>query len=336
MTRLHTEEEHRIIVPAYYHHNEEKNDKPNFKQLLNSWKGILGIAATLATILAVIFPAYQAWSERPNLNVATQALELRPDKTIIQILDELEEGYTEVTGGIIWDLRRNIEILLEEILKIKIPEMGESDSRMNEIKINTSSLEEEYINQINKYIKTAIDNIQKEKEIYDSESSEEVKKLKKVEDKLSDLAKLVDKKSNDINEKRIVLDLLIENHSNLQNGIRETAVVRFYKNKEVHFPITLKLKHNHYEDIVIDGNSFKLFKFESSLIDAFSKDEREFIKSAFDNQYSYIFALEDIKSNIWSEEGTILNFNLDSQSDKLKQKTEVLLNKKDAWSIPWR
>ena len=55
MTRLHTEEEHRIIVPAYYHHNEEKNYKPNWKKLLNSWKGVLGIGATIATILAVIF-----------------------------------------------------------------------------------------------------------------------------------------------------------------------------------------------------------------------------------------------------------------------------------------
>ena len=78
-----------------------------------------------------------------------------------------------------------------------------------------------------------------------------------------------------------------------------------------------------------------MFRFESSLIEAFSKDEREFIKSAFDNQYSYIFALEDIKSNIWSEEGTNLNFNLDSQSDELKQKTERLLQKKDYWWIPF-
>ncbi len=52
--------------------------------------------------MAVIFPAYQAWSERPNLNVATQALEMRPDKTIIQTLDEIEYKYEEITGSVIW------------------------------------------------------------------------------------------------------------------------------------------------------------------------------------------------------------------------------------------
>ncbi len=152
-----------------------------------------------------------------------------------------------------------------------------------------SSLEEESINQINESITKAIGQIRNEKKNYEPESSQ-VKKLTEVEEKLSEFAKIVAKNSNAINEKRIVLDLLIENHSNLKNGIRETAVVRFYKNQEFHLPIILKSKQNHYESIVIDGNSFKLFRFESSLIEAFSKDEREFIKSAFDNQYSYIFA----------------------------------------------
>ena len=335
---LHKEGEHRVIVPAHYRYNEEKKYKPNFKQLLSSWKGILGVSATLATILAVVFPAYQYLSEKPNLNVVTQSLELQSTTTILQTLDDIEYEYSDITGNVILDLQIEVELLLES--NIKTPSESFYD-KTEEIEIN---IDEDDINQIKELIEKSITEIeelmQKHEESIKTinaklENHEEndlevllidKERLGGVKERLENLLKNI---VLDIEGKRrLNLNLLVENHSNSQNGIRETAVVRFYKNKEVHFPVVLKLNHNNYEDIIIDRNKFKLFKFQSRLLNAFSEDEREFIKSAFENQYSYILVIEDIQGELWSEEDTVLNFKLDSRSNKLIYETEMILKKK--------
>lgn len=342
MKTLHKEEEHLIIIPDHYHHNEEKNHKPNVRQRIDSLKErlleSLAAAAALAAIIAVIFPAYQYWSETPKLKLETQALELRPDKDVIQILDGIESDYQDITEMIIVNLRDEIEMLLEEILKIEIPQIGEYELKIDEKGVDTSQLEPEEINSINLSIdraKQKIANLKKETLNEYPENKSNVERLERIEKSLSELQKNISTKRNAMNKKRVVINLLVENHSKSKNGIRETAVIRFYENKDVHFPVILKLKKNDYNDISIDGNSFKLFRFESSLMENIENDKTA-IDSVFKNQYDYIFVLEDLKGNLWPEEGTALNYKLDSHTEKLSNKTESILKEKYASWMPWK
>ena len=87
--------------------------------------------------------------------------------------------------------------------------------------------------------------------------------------------------------------------------------------------------------MIINGNSLQQLRFESSLIGNLDSKYQNFLKSAFENEYKYIFALEDMKGNIWSVEGTVLPYELNFQSHKLEYETEMLLKKKDSWWIPF-
>ncbi|MDJ0843346.1 hypothetical protein [Crocosphaera sp.] len=346
MTTLHKEEEEKkIIIPAHYHHNEEeskeaKNNQPNVKQLLNSWISILGVGvtfgATMATIGVGLISFTQYLAGLPSLNIGKQTLSILPDQDIIQTLDEIEYQYDDITGSVIWELRKDIEILLERALNIKIPKMDEDNQAMSNRIINISSLEKEDIKEIERHIDTAINGLDEEKNYYD-EGSGQLNELERVKEKLEDLKKSVTEESkNNMDKKRIMLNLLIENHSSSKNGLRETVVVRFYKNKKAHIPVIFFLKYQNYEDILIEGNSFKGFRFESRLIDTFPKNQREFLQSAFENQYDYVVALEDMKGNILSTEGTVLNYKLDSQSNKLMYETERIVQRKDSGWFPWK
>lgn len=360
MKTLHKEEEEKkIIIPAHYHHNEEDNHKPHVKQLINSLKERLveGVAmgAGIAAMIGVLFSASQLVSEQPNLNLEKPRVDIQSPENIPKIiknLDEIELNYSDVTGMVIINLREDVELLLEKQLEIKIPDVGETDNSVNKSWLNQNSLDEEDIRDIKNMINASINTIEENKDSYESENdNNSVERLDEIKEKLEKLSPTDSVQQKQIDKTRIVMDLLVKNRSNSKNWIRDTVVIRFYNNQKQSFPVTLYLKKNQNQDqseymeemkenqstdIAIDGNSLKQLRFESDLLDNLDSKHKNFLKSAFENEYNYIFALEDIKDNIWSVEGTLLPYDLNFQSKKLEYETEMLLKKKDSLWFPWK
>ncbi len=127
---------------------------------------------------------------------------------------------------------------------------------------------------------------------------------------------------------RIIVRLLVENNSRLKNGLRRTAMVRFYKDRNTSLPVTLYVKFSKIEEISIEPNSFKVITLESFKMNNFLEEERKLIESAFENEYSYILAVQDLSKKIWFSEGKALSYSVDIEEDKLEQETLKIVERK--------
>ena len=355
MKRLHTEEEHRIILPACYHYNDEeskgqKNDKPKLKQLLNNLISILGVGvtfgATIATIGVGVISFSQYRAETPNLVIKTQVLYMPSSSSklppIISMLDEIEREYEDITDYIILDLREKVKFLLEKELEIEISDFGEDPNQRTVLLGYLSSgnnlnvLENTDTEKIKEMIGESISEINKKmKNGLTSESDKD--RLRKILEVLEQQKKYpkVNLQRKDFDKQKIVVKLLIENYSKSRNWVYKTGAIRFYKNREDERLIIGNFKQdsnsdttqNQSEYILIDGNGLKLLKFESKILEKLEKD-KHFLESAFKNECNYMVAVEDVKGEVWFAEGTVVPYYRDYHTENLKNETRKMLEKK--------
>ncbi len=211
------------------------------------------------------------------------------------------------------------------MLEIPLQAASEDDNFVKKIKdilteIITKNQEE--ISKLNEYIEGNKKQVQE----LEGELKEDKKALQEVDKELRRLVEDFQAKIN--RNKKVIVKLLVENHSNLKNGLYKTAVITFYKDNNTNLPILLYITHEDEEFRLIDGNGFKTIKLESRIINSSQERQYEFIKSAFENEYSYIVVVQDLNDKTWYSEGKALSLNFDVQEEILKQETLKILRKR--------
>jgi hypothetical protein len=280
-----------------------------------NWK-LLGIITTLLGIAAGAISINQYLSEKPNLSINVEEMRFRPDNLssmqkheFILELERLEKKYEEHTGYTIISLIDDFSIFSQT-------SSGKSYN--------------EQISELIARLDKAIDTIKRnDNNIPEVEKSELNKALTTMKEKI----KPTEKENKDQN--RVLIDLSVENRSRLPNVLYKTAVITFYKDNETTLPIELKIESSQdnenpkNEENSIDDNSFKQFTLKSSLIaGSLPEREKEFIISAFENEYDYILVIKDLNKKIWFSEGKALNFTLDRNTEELKRETLKIIEKK--------
>ncbi len=240
--------------------------------------------------------------------------------------------------------------MLEKELSRKIPDFGEDPGQSNILPDylssgnNLNSLEDEDIDKIKEMIGDSISEINEK--INDELTSDSDKVG--LQDILGILEKQEESPDFNVQKKdfygqKIVVNLLIENHSKSRNWVHKIGAIRFHKNREDERLVIVNLKQesnddatqNQSEYVLIDGNGLKPLKFESKILEKLEKD-KHFLKSAFDNEYNYIVAVEDVKGRVWHAEGTVVGYDRDYHSKNLEDKTTRILNEKYGSLIPWK
>jgi len=281
-----------------------------------NWK-LLGIITTLLGIAAGAISINQYLSEKPNLSINVEEMRFRPDNLssmqkhgFILELERLERKYEAHTGYTIINLIEDFNYIFSQTSSGKsyneqISELiAPLDKAIDTIKRNDNKIPEVPKSALNKALTTMKEKI-----------------------------KPTGKENKDQN--RVLIDLSVENRSRLPNVLYKTAVITFYKDNETTLPIELKIESSQdnenpkNEENSIDDNSFKQFTLKSSLIAAsLPEREKEFIISAFENEYDYILVIKDLNKKIWFSEGKALNFTLDRNTEELKRETLKIIEKK--------
>lgn len=302
----------------------------NSKGLLNNWKALLGITATLLGISGGIITLNEYFSEKPNLSTNIEQMKLvlsldilnSKSSNIIDDLQAIERDYGDVTGEIIIRAAQEIDNILKE-------ESKSSENVTQEIQ----TIIDEVLRKIDQEIVTTekgeyspVNSGQYSKKEFEEYKKQRLEKLKKLKDnqffeKYKGILKAINLK-----DRKISVNLLVENSSRIKNGLRKTAVMRFYKDRNTTLPITLLMKKK--DRVSIDANSFTMFTLESSKIKDLAQEEYKFIESAFENEYSYILMVQDINGKTWYSEGKALSFNISKEEHQLQQETLRIIEEK--------
>lgn len=268
--------------------------KQKINGFLSRFVSTLGTVGTITAIAVSTVGMIQHLAEQPNISMSVEQikfglneLELISElRTIEDSLNGIEDEYYEYTGNIINKSLEKIEGIKE---KLQISSQQDTYTIISPKEILEELIKntDEQIKKINNEIESLKQQINK---VQDSEKIEElqliIEELKEGKNILEEGVKpkineLVKKFQNDAEakkkSKKVIVELLVENHSRIKNGLYKTGVITFYKDKNTYLPILLNIKEN----ISIESNSFERIKLESKKFNPSQERDYKFIRSAF-------------------------------------------------------
>ena len=313
-------------------------DRINFQQI----GAFIGGVAAIGSLVGVAVAAYTFLDESPKLEISISELDLigyipQSDQRILleevsQDLATLEQNYSDIVDEyIIQLLRETYELLIsaeQAAIKYTDGTPGEQpDNRLETYQKNFTNTIEELEENKNKAPEES-------KEKYTSLING-LKRIKTTAEKIQ----LKDK---------ISLELSVENGSRLSNYLHSQGILIFRQDETVFAAvpqIIMKLvdEERRFTSAGIEvekipdagkigGHEVSSFTFEAEL-ENLEKDNQDYVELAFqdraagDDKYTLMFAIEDVKEEMWHKEAEFSTFTERRIKQELKTKVEPIFNR---------
>lgn len=242
--------------------------------------------------------------------ITTSQLEVNDVNSISQSLSEIERDYTDYTESKIIDLQEQLN------------------------GVNLSSDNQELEQDTKRIFNSIEETINYFENLFQQTQEEQRQKEENYANIIEELEKIKSSLKKDLEEnKKVFVELAIENRSRLKNLIHGKAMITFYDSsnrgvaKEVpSLPITLRVVT---EPTIIDDFGLKSIQLESKSLNALDDNIRKSILTAFESNYSYVIVVEDLHDKIWHKGGRIsTGFSIQPEDEKrLENESIRIINK---------
>ncbi|NEZ54113.1 hypothetical protein [Adonisia turfae] len=312
-------------------------DRINFQQI----GAFIGGVAAIGSLVGVAFAVYTFLDESPKLEISISELDLigyipQSDQRILETeifrdLLALEETYSGIVDEYVIQLMRETYELLINAERAAVQYTDGTPGEQPDDRLETYQ----------KNFSSTITELEKRRDNASEENKEKYSNL------ISGLTRIKSTADKIQLKDKIFLELSVENGSRLSNYLHSQGILIFRQEETVFAAVpqiimNLVDEERRYtsEGIEIEkipdagkigGHEVSSFTFEAEL-ENLEKDNQEYVELAFqdraggDDKYTLMFAIEDVKEEMWHKEAEFSTFTARRTKQELKTKVEPIFN----------